>query len=242
MKRDNIRMIILFLLILLFNFSPINAQSYRVEILPMEQSTIALWNIDFSAYCNVSWKGQSIQTSTNFNDYYNKQRIINQQIINIGLEFDLYKNLTNHYVLDIGYGYNHLSFDRTPFSSTGVQTHWMNVNTKYILSFFEAGVEFGGFLGGSVKSNKSSDVTGITPNCYNRIHIKPYIGAVYPFQRLRVEVRIGWEIIPMLDADRIAYNNLAETETNNFCFEIGISYCFFRTMKYSKSSNPIVKF
>lgn len=235
-------MIICLLATSFIHFMPINAQNSSVEILPMEQTTMTLWNMDISTYCNVSWKGTHLQTASNYNDYYNKQRIIHQQIVNLGLEFDLYKNVTNRYVLDVGYGYNHLSFDSSPFPSTGVLTHWLNVNTKYILYFFEAGVEFGGLLGGSEKSNKINDVTGINPNCYNKMHVKPYIGAVYPFQKLRVEARFGWEIIPMLDANRIAYNNLTKTETNNFCFEIGIAYCFFKTMKYSKSSNPTVKF
>lgn len=242
MRKNNIQKILLFLFTLVISLIPVNAQENRLEISPLEKSTIALWNMNISTYCNVSWKGQTIQSATNYYDYYNKQRTINQQVFNIGLELDFYKNIISHYIIGLGYGYNHLAFNSSPFTSTGVFTHWLNLNAKYQLSFFEAGFEIGSFLGGTEKSKSSLEVTGITPNCYNRIHFKPYIGAIYPFQRIKVEVRLGWEVIPMLDADRIAYNNLAETKTNNFCFEIGMAYCIFRSMKYSKSNNPMVEY
>ena len=240
MRRNDILNILLF--ILMFCSVSVNAQDNRLEISPIEKSTVALWNMDISIYGNVSWKGKTIQTATNYFDYYNKQRTINQQLLNIGLEFDLYKNIMSHYIIGFGYGYNHLLFNSSLFTSTGIFTHWLNLNAKYVLSFFEAGVEVGGYLGGTEKSNNSKDVTGINPNCYNRIHLKPFIGAMYPFQRLKVEARLGWEVVPMLDADRIAYNNLAHTETNNFCFEIGLTYCIFRSMKYSKSNNPMANY
>lgn len=166
---------------------------------------------------------------------------MHQQFLNAGIEFDFYKNTCHHFIVGMGYKYAHLDFKRSPFVSTGVHTHWFTVDTKYQYRYAEAGLKFGTFLHGNVKSVSVSDVTGVTPDCYNRFYVAPFIGLVYPFQRLKFGALVGIYAVPMLDADRVASANLIDTEVNLFFFEVGISYRLFSTRKYSKSIHPFIQ-
>ena len=232
---------ILLLFFSLLYFQSIIAQNDRIMVQPLEKSSTSPYNFDIYAYCRMSWQGSKISTGTNY-QFNPKQRKMNQQTFNVGVEFDLYRNIRHHFLAGIGYSYTHLAFINSPFTSTGVHIHWLNIDAKYLFLHYEAGVESGWFLGGSEKSHKSSDVTGITPNCYNRLYLKPYLGVSYSFQKVKLEARLGCFVIPKLDANRVAYNNLLNTEINLLCFEVGVAYRIFTTRKSSISNYPIDKY
>lgn len=216
------------------------AQDEVIKVQNMRKSTYSSLNVDLYAFCRFSFLGNKVNTSIiNFQTDIDKK--IHQQFLNAGCEIDFYRNIRHHFIVGFGYQYAHLDFNSSPFVSTGVHMHWLTIDTKYQFTVAVAGLKLGGFINGNAKPATASDVTGITPNCYNRFYVAPFLGVVYPFQRLKIEANIGVYAIPMLDADRVAYTNLIKTETNLFFFEVGLSYRLFSTRKYSKSTNPFIQ-
>ena len=239
MKGNSMKTKIIILLALLpLHF--VLAQSEVITVKTMRKSTFSPLKIDLYAFCRFSFSGQKVNTSI-INYQTNIVKNIHQQFLNAGCELDFYKDIRHHLIVGLGYKYCHLDFNSSPFVSTGVRTHWLTLDTKYQFTVAEAGLKFGRYINGNTKLVTVSDVTGITPNCYNRFYVAPFIGVVYPFQRLKIEALIGVYVVPMLDANRIAYTNLTETETSLLFFELGLSYRLFSTRKYSKSINPFIQ-
>lgn len=240
MKGNNRMKYKMIFLLVLLPLHILLAQDEVVSVKTMRKTTYSPLNIDLYAFCRFSFSEQKVNTSI-INSETKIDKKVHQQFLNVGCELDFYRAIRHHFIVGVGYKFSHLDFNSSPFVSTGVRTHWLTLDTKYRFLIYEAGLKFGRYINGNTKLVTVSDVTGITPNCYNRFYVAPYIGVAYPFQRLKIEANIGVYAIPMLDADRIAYTNLMKTETNRIFFEVGLSYRLFSTRKYSKSTNPFIQ-
>lgn len=225
-----------YLLLVVFFIFPFKgkAQSTAISVQPITNTSFYPYFVDVYAYGRYSWKGgdlAKVVTSTNFDSHVSGQRPLNRQYINLGIGCDFYRDLRHHFLVDLGYVNSHLGFNASPFASTGVYTHWLNLDARYLFVFIEGGLKVSTLLGGREISRNPHEVTGIVPGCYNRIAIAPYGGLAYSLQKVKFEARFGYFLNPMLSPNKTAYYNLIKTEISRFYFELGFSFRIFSTRK-----------
>lgn len=229
--------------VLSFNFVFAKDIEGDIRVSDIRQTKLKLWRTDVYAFGTWSgYKDGSLWTANNNIGNGSSDCYIN--FIELGAGVDLYKDRGFLLEGNIGYSYGSLAYSRELFPSSNVRTHWItfdaNISHTYVLDgMFYGGIKSSVFLGSSINNSDSYSFEGFYDDCFNRATFIPYFGFRLRFQYIKFDARIGGQVVPYLNANKIAYHNMHKTHINGLYFEIRLGVRLFSTSNPSRPVNSL---
>lgn len=236
---------ILYTLIILFAQMSVSAQvsSEHVQVEPISPTSINKWRTDVYAFGTWSgYKNGNLWTANNNTGKDKSDCYLNFTELGIGI--DLYKD--HGFLLEgnLGYTYGSLAYTRTLFSNSNVSSHWINFDANISHTLLLDGMFYGGiksslFIDSSVNNTDNYSFEGFYDDCFNTATFIPYFGFRLRFQYIKLDARIGGQIVPYLNANKIAYHNMHKTHIDGLYFEIRFGVKLFSTSNPSRPINTL---
>lgn len=225
----------LVILILVATTAVAYAQNESVPIRPLVPSVPTKSWINQYLYAETSWGSYShIRTASN-GSYYGNQDTLRRTSFGIGLHteiqlvslhktarrgdmslLEMYMN-GNTLAINIGYAYDHFSFQQDRWSNAGIHAHWLSVEAAiYGFRFLLWGFKSNIFLGSTSVSRDGWSYNGINPDCFNRITFEPVMGIRLTYTNFFMEIRMGTDAwVGKINLKRMAYYNQVTSQNSS---------------------------
>lgn len=226
-----------------FNISLAQDIESVVKVGDIQQTILKLWRTDVYAYgTRNSYRNSKLWTANNNVGKDNSDCYIS--FLGLGFGADLYKDRGFLLEGNIGYSYGSIAYSQKLFPSSNVKTHWMTFDANISHTIIYDGMFYGGvkssvYLGGSINNADNYSFEGFYDDCFNPATFIPYFGFRLRFQYIKFDVRIGSQVVPFLNTNRIAYHNMHKTYVNRLYFELGLGVRLFSTSNPSRPVNTL---
>lgn len=227
------RSIIISLLLIATISVPIGGVCQEVEIAPIKESHPRTWITELSVYgMGGSAKNANLWTASNgvlgMTDYD-----LYHTFCDFGLTTSLYCNNIFKYNASLGYMYSRYAINRG-IHLNGYQTNWisLDLSASYHIGyglFYNAGLKNNFYVHGSKSPTGNFDYVGLSNDCYNKYSCCWYVGATFCYKFIKLNLKFGNYFIPLLNANKIANNNLGKTHVAGMFFEVGMAVTIFST-------------
>lgn len=231
------------LVVLPFNVALSQDVGGNIHVSDIQQTTINVWRTDVYTFGTwSSYKNANLWTANNNTGKDNSDHYLS--FVEIGIGADLYKERGFLLEGNIGYSYGSLAYTRDLFPSSNVKTHWItfDANISYILGLdgmFYGGIKSSVFMGSSINNADNYSFEGFYDDCFNRATFIPYFGLRLRFQYIKFDARLGGQVVPYLNANKIAYHNMHKTHVDRLYFEIRFGVKLFSTSNPSRPLNTL---
>lgn len=214
-----------------------------VRIGPLTSTTVNVWRTDIYAYgAWTGYKNANLWTANNNTGKHHTEHYLN--FIDIGFGVNLYKDRGFIFEGNIAYTHGELSYSRQLFPKTYVGSHWLTLDSNISHLFLLDGMFYGGikssvFMSSMTKNNDNFSIEGIYSDCFNLLTFFPYFGMRLRFQYIKLEARIGGQVVPYLNTNKIAYHNMHKTYVKGLYFEARLGVKLFSTSNPSRPVNKL---
>lgn len=236
------RQILLRLIIILVSVCPsiIKAEVEGVVIKPIKNTTPRKWNTDLYIFgLGSTINNGSLFTSTSQLEPAGTSKGLYNTIMDFGLAANFYNNNLFRYNLGLGYMYSRYGIN-SGLRKGGLNSGWVTLDLSAGVQlgyglFINGGLKGNLFLFGTKSPTGSYQYLGLNNDCYNKFSNLWYFGASYNFRFIRLEVKLGSYITPILNANKIAYHNLGSSHVEGFFYEFGVAFRIFTTTSKYRS-------
>ena len=227
------------------------AQNESVSIRPLVPSIPTKSLINQYFYAESSWSSYShIQTANN-SSYYGSQDTLRRTSFGIGIHTEVqlvsmkktsqYGDLSliemymngNTLAINIGYSYDHFSYQQDRWSNAGIHAHWLSLEAAiYGFRFLLIGFKTNVFLGSTSVSHDGWSYNGFYPDCFNRITFEPTMGIRITYTNIFLEIRLGTDMGKKINRKKMAYYNHMGSQyysDSDGFFEIRLGFRNFTT-------------
>lgn len=214
-----------------------------VKVGDVQQTILKLWRTDVYAYGTWnSYRNSNLWTANNNVGKGNSDCYIS--FLGLGIGADLYKDRGFLLEVNIGYSYGSIAYSRELFPSSNVKTHWMTFDANISHTIINGGMFYGGikssvFMGGTISNADHYSFEGFYDDCFNPATFIPYFGFRLRFQYIKFDFKIGGQVVPYLNANKIAYHNMYKTYVDRLVFELGFGVRLFSTSNPSRPVNTL---
>lgn len=223
------------LLIVCLNVSAQGTED-NIHIEPFNTTSINKWRTDL--YLSGSWHGykdSNLWTANNNTGKDKSNCYLNFTELAIGV--DLSKDHGLIFEGNVGYTYGSLAYTRALFPSSSVGSHWISFDVNVSHLAFLDGMMYGGiksslFAGSRINNNDNYSFEGFYDDCFNSATFIPYVGFRLRFQYIKLDLRVATQVVPYLNANKIAYHNMHKTYVDGLSVELRLGVKLFST------SNP----
>lgn len=212
-----------------------------IHVGDIQQSTIKRWRTDVYAFG--TWSSKENRNLWTANNNTGKDKLdCYLSFIELGVGVDLYKDRGFLLEGNLGYSYGSLAYVRNLFPPSNVKTHWVtfdaNISHTLLLDgMFYGGIKSSVLIGSSINNSDNYSFEGFYDDCFNRATFIPYFGFRIRFQYIKFDARIGGQVIPYLNANKIAYHNTHKTYVDGVYLEIRLGIKLFSTSNPSRPLN-----
>lgn len=155
---------------------------------------------------------------------------------NIGVSAEFKKGFWISILTNLGYEKSRYDIDRKLSFENGIISDWLTFDAA-ISSSIASGLSYcSGFQGKLLLASRNISrpevcYDGIPFGCYNRVAFNWFFGAELSFHYVSLCGRVGVDIVPMLNPDKIPYYNLtaASSRIGGFNFALGAKFRIFTT-------------
>lgn len=235
---------ILFTLMLLISYVNLIAQNMEntIHVDPLNASSIKKWRSDIYTFATWSgYKNGNLWTANNNTGKEKSDCYLNFTEIGAGIDF--YKDYGFLFESNIGYTYGSLAYTRSLFPESNVGSHWItldaNLSHTQLNGLFYAGVKTSLFVGSEINNNDNYSFEGFYNDCFNSVTFFPYFGFRLRLQYIKIDARIGDQVVPYLNANKLAYHNMHKSYVNNLYFEVRLGVKLFSTSNPSRPINTL---
>lgn len=231
------------LIVLPLNFALAQEVKHNIHISDIQHTRVKLWRLDVYTFGTwSSYKNANLWTANN--NIGKDKSDCYLSFIELGVGADLYKDRGFLLEGNIGYSYGSLAYTRNLFPSSNVKTHWItfdaNISHTLLLDgMFYGGIKSSVFMGSTISNADNYSFEGFYDDCFNHATFIPYFGFRLRFQYIKFDVRIGSQVVPFLNTNRIAYHNMHKTYVNRLYFELGLGVRLFSTSNPSRPVNTL---
>ena len=227
------------------------SQNDSVSIRPLVPSVPTKSWINHYLYAETSWGSYSHIRTANNGSYYGNQDTLCRTSFGIGLHteiqfvslhktdrwgdmslLEMYMN-GNTLAINIGYSYDHFSFQQDRWSNAGIHTHWLSVEVAvYGFRFVLLGFKSNMFLGSTSVCRDGWSYNGINSDCFNHFTFEPVMGIRLTYTNLFMEIRMGTDVGGKLNLKRMAYYNQVTSQNysdTDLFLEIRVGFRNFTT-------------
>lgn len=219
----------------------LSAQEFHVD--SIQKSTIHTVQAQLDAYASGFFHTSHPLYTATMNlpvkTYFHWQDVI----VNAGLSTSIYSTNIDYlrFICSVGYKYIRYNYQGDFFSNAGIHSHWLASEWKMGLGNTWIGIEAGfgvdAKLHHKIIDHDHFRYVGFNDECLNKVSVAGLIGVYLPYKYCRCEFLVDLYIIPPLDAQKIAYYNIASTEVSQLTFEFRVYIPIFTTF----SNNSTVK-
>lgn len=214
-----------------------------IHVGDIQQAKLKQWRTDVYAFGTWSSNKNGTLWTANNNTGKDKSDCY-LSFIELGVGGDFYKDRGFLLEGNVGYSYGSLAYTRDLFPSSNVKTHWVtfDANLSHTLlldGMFYGGVKSSVFMGSSINNTDNYSFEGFYDDCFNRATFIPYFGFRLRFQYIKFDARIGGQVVPYLNANKIAYHNMHKTHVSGLYFEIRLGVKLFSTSNPSRPVNTL---
>lgn len=227
------------IIFLLLSLSQIVLYAQTLSVMDIFPSSLNPWRSEL--YVSASWSmnkhgdllPKDINAAYHGSDMY-------MGMYELGLRYDIKRDKGPFFEASIGYLLGSLGYVQNPFSKPSVKSHWISLDVNYSDSRLWDGIIFVGiksnlFLTSSNVSSSNFSIIGIYDSCFNPATFFPYFGIRLNIRNIRLEGRIGYQVIQYLNPDKISYHTMAKSAISPLYFEAGIGLKLFTTSDKTKS-------
>lgn len=240
-----INRLLLILILSVFSEMLVIAQGREstIEVAPLSATSINKWRTD--VYLFGTWSSNKNANLWTANNNIGKSKSsVYQNLIEVGVGADFYKERGFLIEGNLGYLYGSLANSKSLFPGSNVSSHWITLDanishTLLLDGLFYCGVKSSMFLTSSVNNTDSYSFEGFYDDCFNRMTFIPYFGVRLRFQYVKFDARIGGQVVPYLNANQIAYHNMHKTHVDGLYFEIRLGVRIFSTSSPSRPVNKL---
>lgn len=235
---------LLYTLIILLAHMNVSAQvsDGYVQVNPLSTTLINKWRTDVYAFG--TWSGYKDGTLWTANNNTGKDKSdCYLNFTELGVGVDLYKDHGFLFEGNLGYSYGSLAYTSNLFPSSNVGSHWItfdaNISHTLLDGMLYGGIKSSLFIDSSVNNTDYYSFEGLYDDCFNIATFIPYFGFRLRFQYIKLDARIGGQIVPYLNANKIAYHNMHKTYINTLYFEVRFGVKLFSTSNLYRPINKL---
>lgn len=225
--------LVTFLLTIIFNSFAKDRGNVIIE--PLRYSTINKWSTDVFIFGMggsldlgnffTAINGGLLSGVTDY-DFFNT-------VVDFGITSSFYRNNLLRYNVSIDYMFSRHAINRG-LGKSGSLSHWLcldlGVGTQLGYGLFiNGGLKGNVFLHGTQNPSGTFHYEGINNNCYNKFTSNWYIGASYLFKFIKLEIKFGTYMVPLINPNKLAYYNLTTSHIDGIFLEFGAAVMIFST-------------
>lgn len=235
------RLLCTFMLLFVSAGSFAQGQKDDVPIEPLQTTSIYKWRTDI--YVSGSWCGYKNGNLWTANNNIGKEKSeCYLNFTDLCIEVDCYRDRGFYFEGSVGYTCGTIAYTRSLFPNSGVRSHWItfDANISHIIlldGLFCGGIKSAKFVGSYVNNIDYYSFEGLYDDCFNSLTFVPYFGFRLRFQYIKFEAKIGGQVVPFLNANKIAYHNMHKTYVDGLFFEVKLGIKLFSTSNPSRPVN-----
>lgn len=232
MKRNRI------IISLLLSISQIVIYAQFSPVMDIRQTSLNPWRTDLYGYASWSMNKHGKLLPKKINATYHGSDMY-MGMYELGLRADFKKDKGPFIEGSAGYLLGTLGYKLNPFTRPNVISHWISFDVNYSDTRLWNGIIFVGvksnvFLN-STNINGNFPILGIYDSCFNPVTFFPYFGLRFDVGILRMEGRIGYQVVEYLNPNKVALHTMTKSAVSPLYFEFGIGIKLFTNSNKTRS-------
>ena len=205
---------------------------------PLRTTTLHPMQYDIFVYAAGSAYTYGNLWTANNNTNKNSQKV-KGTYYDIGVGIEAYKRSSTQVSFSLGYKHERFAYTKGFNNASGVNSNWLTTDLNLTWNYLGVGAKSDIFLASSIKNKDHFTYEGLYSECFNRMTFTPYFELGTKVLNFKLAARMYFNVVPMLNVDKIAYYNLHKSHLNEsgLRLEVKVNYRIFTTGQRLKSSS-----
>lgn len=217
----------------------LHAMAQDIEpVRPLRTTTLHPMQYDIFVYAAGSAYTYGNLWTANNNTNKNSQKV-KGTYYDIGVGIEAYKRSSTQVSFSLGYKHERFAYTKGFNNASGVNSNWLTTDLNLTWNYLGVGAKSDIFLASSIKNKDHFTYEGLYSECFNRMTFTPYFELGTKVLNFKLAARMYFNVVPMLNVDKIAYYNLHKSHLNEsgLRLEVKVNYRIFTTGQRLKSSS-----